>query len=30
MVSGKQIRKQIDASLQRLRMEHVDLYQCQR
>lgn len=29
-LSGKQIHKQIDASLRRLRMDHVDLYQCHR
>jgi aryl-alcohol dehydrogenase-like predicted oxidoreductase len=29
-LSGAQIRKQIDASLKRLRVDHVDLYQCHR
>lgn len=29
-LSAAQIRKQIDASLQRLRTDHVDLYQCHR
>jgi 1-deoxyxylulose-5-phosphate synthase len=29
-LSAAQIRKQLDASLQRLRVEHVDLYQCHR
>jgi aryl-alcohol dehydrogenase-like predicted oxidoreductase len=29
-LSAAQIHKQIDASLQRLRMDHVDLYQCHR
>jgi aryl-alcohol dehydrogenase-like predicted oxidoreductase len=29
-LSRAQIRKQIDASLQRLRVDHVDLYQCHR
>jgi aryl-alcohol dehydrogenase-like predicted oxidoreductase len=29
-LSAKQIAKQIDASLQRLRVDHVDLYQCHR
>lgn len=29
-LSREQIRKQIDASLQRLRTDHVDLYQCHR
>ncbi|HET7487716.1 MAG TPA: aldo/keto reductase family protein [Acidimicrobiales bacterium] len=29
-LSAKQIRKQIDASLRRLRTDHVDLYQCHR
>jgi aryl-alcohol dehydrogenase-like predicted oxidoreductase len=29
-LSAAQIRKQLDASLQRLRVDHVDLYQCHR
>ena len=29
-MSAAQIRKQLDASLQRLRTDHVDLYQCHR
>jgi aryl-alcohol dehydrogenase-like predicted oxidoreductase len=29
-LSAPQIRKQLDASLQRLRVDHVDLYQCHR
>src|SRR4029077_2762851 len=29
-LSRAQIRKQIDASLKRLRVDHVDLYQCHR
>ena len=29
-LSGAQIRKQIDASLRRLQVDHVDLYQCHR
>ena len=29
-LSASQIRKQLDASLQRLRVDHVDLYQCHR
>ena len=29
-LSGEQIRKQLDASLRRLRTDHVDLYQCHR
>ena len=29
-LSAEQIRKQLDASLRRLRMDHVDLYQCHR
>jgi aryl-alcohol dehydrogenase-like predicted oxidoreductase len=29
-LSAKQIRKQLDLSLQRLRVDHVDLYQCHR
>jgi aryl-alcohol dehydrogenase-like predicted oxidoreductase len=29
-LSAKQIRKQVDASLRRLRVDHVDLYQCHR
>ncbi len=29
-LSAKQIKKQLDASLKRLRVEHVDLYQCHR
>src|SRR5512143_1388685 len=29
-LSASQIRKQLDASLRRLRVDHVDLYQCHR
>ena len=29
-LSAEQVRKQLDASLQRLRVDHVDLYQCHR
>jgi aryl-alcohol dehydrogenase-like predicted oxidoreductase len=29
-LSAEQIRKQLDASLQRLRVDHIDLYQCHR
>src|SRR4051794_18542583 len=29
-LSRKQVRKQLDASLKRLRTDHVDLYQCHR